>query len=236
VIRHGTCLRPGIQLPGVPAVTRVNPTPPFAFSSHVDGRMIPSFGGPVLQEMEDSASGDLVEAAKLASSRHPSLTAEIRWDGTKAAVVRPCSKRRLFHWPDAGSYSGEPLAVVRVGAGRIVIFHHDMRSPAIDQVPATLKAFVQFGIQSLEMSDSCSCSGDIRHSHHGWRRGSNKTRRSMARGAQDGPVEWRAKSPLLGLFCLFSAQLWSVATHSTSKPSSSLSSVRLAVENSVLCA
>jgi hypothetical protein len=48
----------------------------------------------MLEDAEEFASDDLVEAARIASSRHPHLTAEIWWDGRKAAVVRPCWEHR----------------------------------------------------------------------------------------------------------------------------------------------
>ena len=46
--------------------------------------------GGLLEATDDVASNDLVEVARVASSRHPDLTAEIWLDGKKAAVVRPC--------------------------------------------------------------------------------------------------------------------------------------------------
>ena len=57
-------------------------------------RMILYFRGGILEDREHLASEDLVEAARVASSRHPHLTAEIWWEGKKAAVVRPCWNRR----------------------------------------------------------------------------------------------------------------------------------------------
>lgn len=45
--------------------------------------------GGILEESEDCPSEDLVEAARIASSRHPHLTGEIWWEGRKVGVVRP---------------------------------------------------------------------------------------------------------------------------------------------------
>jgi hypothetical protein len=57
------------------------------------------FRGGILEEIEDFAPEDLFEAARLASSTHPHLTAEIWQDGRKAAVIRPCSRHRTSHSP-----------------------------------------------------------------------------------------------------------------------------------------
>jgi hypothetical protein len=53
------------------------------------------FRGGILEQAEDFASDDLVDAACRASSRHPDLTAEVWWGEQKAAVVRPCWDRRM---------------------------------------------------------------------------------------------------------------------------------------------
>ena len=47
------------------------------------------FQGGVLEATDSGAPDDLVGAAKLASAKHPHLTAEIWRDGRKVAVVRP---------------------------------------------------------------------------------------------------------------------------------------------------
>jgi hypothetical protein len=48
------------------------------------------FNGGILEDSDERAPDDLVEAARRASSRYPHLTAEIWREGRKAAVVRPC--------------------------------------------------------------------------------------------------------------------------------------------------
>lgn len=50
------------------------------------------FRGGLLEATDDVASQDLVEVARVASSKYPHLTAEIWLDGKKAAVVRPCQE------------------------------------------------------------------------------------------------------------------------------------------------
>jgi hypothetical protein len=47
------------------------------------------FRGGILEDTSEPLPGDLVEAARMASSTHPHLTAEIWLDGHKAAIVRP---------------------------------------------------------------------------------------------------------------------------------------------------
>jgi hypothetical protein len=54
-------------------------------------------GRGVLDDAEELASDDLVAVAKTASSKHPSLTAEIWLDNKKVAVVRPCSHHGPRH-------------------------------------------------------------------------------------------------------------------------------------------
>jgi hypothetical protein len=44
----------------------------------------------LLEASDEVACDDLLAAAKLASSTHPHLTAEIWWDQKKVGVVRPC--------------------------------------------------------------------------------------------------------------------------------------------------
>lgn len=51
--------------------------------------------GGILEQAEDLASDDLLEAARRASSKFPELTAEIWLSGRKAAVVRPSLNHRL---------------------------------------------------------------------------------------------------------------------------------------------
>jgi hypothetical protein len=55
------------------------------------------FRGGILEATEDFAPEDLFEAARLASSTNPDLTAEIWHDGRKAAVIRPCSRHPPSH-------------------------------------------------------------------------------------------------------------------------------------------
>jgi hypothetical protein len=49
----------------------------------------------ILEDTAELTSDDLIEAARMASSTHPHLTAEIWWDGRKVAVIRPCWTHRL---------------------------------------------------------------------------------------------------------------------------------------------
>lgn len=51
------------------------------------------FRGGILEETEELAREDIVEAARTASSKHPDLMAEVWHDGRKAAVVRPALDR-----------------------------------------------------------------------------------------------------------------------------------------------
>jgi hypothetical protein len=51
--------------------------------------------GAVLEEAEEVSTMDLVEAAQLASSKHPDLTAEIWREEKKVAVCRPSWDHRL---------------------------------------------------------------------------------------------------------------------------------------------
>jgi hypothetical protein len=46
------------------------------------------FRGRILEATDEVASADLVEAARVASSRHPNLTAEIWRKGKKVAILR----------------------------------------------------------------------------------------------------------------------------------------------------
>jgi hypothetical protein len=55
------------------------------------------FRGGILEDTADLASGDLLDAAKTASSTHPHLTAEVWLDGRKAAIVRPSWDHQLAH-------------------------------------------------------------------------------------------------------------------------------------------
>lgn len=55
------------------------------------------FRGGILEDVEEFAAEDLVEAARTASSHHPQLTAEIWQRGRKAAVIRPCCEQRYHH-------------------------------------------------------------------------------------------------------------------------------------------
>ena len=52
------------------------------------------FRGGILEDSENFASEDLLEAASAASSRHPHLTAEVWHAGRKVAVVGPYWERR----------------------------------------------------------------------------------------------------------------------------------------------
>ena len=54
------------------------------------------FQGGILKDTSDLLSGDVVEAARTASSMHPELTAEIWLDGHKAGIVRPARDRPIF--------------------------------------------------------------------------------------------------------------------------------------------
>ena len=55
------------------------------------------FPGGILEEASELATSDLVEAARLASSKHPHLTAEL-WQGDKkVAICRPCWDHRFKH-------------------------------------------------------------------------------------------------------------------------------------------
>lgn len=58
------------------------------------------FRGGILEETEEFAREDIVEAARTASSKHPDLMAEVWHDGRKAAVVRPA-------WDHYSSYEVE---------------------------------------------------------------------------------------------------------------------------------
>jgi hypothetical protein len=58
------------------------------------------FRGGILEDSAELASGDLLDAAKTASSHHPDLMAEVWLDGRKAAVIRP-SWRHLRNLPCA---------------------------------------------------------------------------------------------------------------------------------------
>jgi hypothetical protein len=48
----------------------------------------------ILEASDEVACDDLLAAAKLASSTHPHLMAEIWWNQKKVGVVRPCWNRR----------------------------------------------------------------------------------------------------------------------------------------------
>ena len=48
------------------------------------------FRGPVLEHTAEAETDDIIDAARLASSKHPHLTAEIWQDARKVAVCRPC--------------------------------------------------------------------------------------------------------------------------------------------------
>jgi hypothetical protein len=78
------------------ARSRLNPPRlPKRFSSMSECRIL-YFRGGILEDTVEIGSGDLVKAAKAASSNYPELTAEIWLDGRKAAVIRP-SWRHLPH-------------------------------------------------------------------------------------------------------------------------------------------
>lgn len=47
------------------------------------------FRGPVLEDVAEADTDDIVEAAKIASSRHNDLLAEIWCDNRKVAICRP---------------------------------------------------------------------------------------------------------------------------------------------------
>lgn len=51
------------------------------------------FRGGILEETEDLAPENLLEAARVASATNPHFTAEIWQDGRKAAIIRPCSQQ-----------------------------------------------------------------------------------------------------------------------------------------------
>ena len=53
------------------------------------------FRGGILEDTSEPLPGDLVEAAKTASSTHPELTAEIWLDGRKAGIIRPASHQTI---------------------------------------------------------------------------------------------------------------------------------------------
>ena len=55
------------------------------------------FRGGILEDADELASDDVVQAASVASSKHRDLTAEVWLGGKKAAVVGPC---RDGHLPD----------------------------------------------------------------------------------------------------------------------------------------
>lgn len=57
------------------------------------------FRGGILEETDEASTSDLVEAAKLASSHHPELTAEIWEAGSKVAICRPRWDQRFKHTP-----------------------------------------------------------------------------------------------------------------------------------------
>ena len=57
--------------------------------SHMSHCRILYFRGGILEETELFTSEDLVEAARIASSHRPELTAEIWRKGRKVAIVRP---------------------------------------------------------------------------------------------------------------------------------------------------
>jgi len=48
------------------------------------------FQGGILEDSAEVTTSDIVEAAKLASSQHPHLTAEIWRGDKKVAICRPC--------------------------------------------------------------------------------------------------------------------------------------------------
>jgi hypothetical protein len=48
------------------------------------------FRGGILEASDELSCADLVDAAKIASSRHPQLTAEIWWGQKKVGIVGPC--------------------------------------------------------------------------------------------------------------------------------------------------
>lgn len=54
------------------------------------------FRGGILEETRDIGTDDLVDAARLASSSHRDLTAEIWQGGRKVAIVRPNWDQRRF--------------------------------------------------------------------------------------------------------------------------------------------
>ena len=59
------------------------------------------FRGPLLESTAEAVTEDLVEAAKLASSSHPDLTAEIWHHDRKVAVCLPSWEHRT-HSPSRG--------------------------------------------------------------------------------------------------------------------------------------
>ena len=52
------------------------------------------FRGGILEDADELASDDIVQAASTASSKHRDLTAEVWLRGKKAAVVGPCRDDR----------------------------------------------------------------------------------------------------------------------------------------------
>jgi hypothetical protein len=63
------------------------------------------FRGGILEDSAELASGDLLDAAKTASSHHPDLMAEVWLDGRKAAVIRPSWR----HLPQAAVRHERPI-------------------------------------------------------------------------------------------------------------------------------
>ena len=55
------------------------------------------FRGGILEDVAEAQTSDIVEAAKLASSQHRQLTAEIWADNRKVAICRPSWDHRFKH-------------------------------------------------------------------------------------------------------------------------------------------